>query len=96
MKSTGLMRRFAALGAGVAMAATMVTGLFAAPAAATTGTVAGGAAAAKGSPIVSATRPWVSEDDYAGECPVTVTFTSKIRVKLRGGHDHRGLPLAAR
>ncbi|MFD0657955.1 hypothetical protein [Thermocatellispora tengchongensis] len=77
--SAGLARRLAALGVGVAMAAA-ATGLIASPAAAAT---AGTAAAPK--PKVTASTPSASPKNHEGECPVTVTFSSKIAVTLKGG-----------
>ncbi|MCG5216859.1 hypothetical protein [Streptosporangium sp. KLBMP 9127] len=73
--SKGLARRLAALGAGVAMAATMVSGLFAAPAAASAGT------ATSVKPKVSASTPKASPKSYEGGCPVKVTFSSTVTVK---------------
>ncbi len=77
MKSTGLVRRLAAAGAGVAVLATMAIGLTAGSASASTATTT----AAKG---VYATVPVASPKHFEGECPVDVTFTSKIRVKVNG------------
>lgn len=82
MKSTGLARRVAAAGAGVAMVATMAVGLAAAPAAAAS---AGASTASKGAgKAVLATTPVASPRNFKGECPVTVTFSSKIKVKVEG------------
>lgn len=77
MKSTGFAGRLVALGAGVAMAATAVTGLLATPAAAAS-------AGAASKPKVWATKPTASPRNYSGQCPVEITFSAKIRVKLQG------------
>ncbi|PZG42283.1 hypothetical protein C1I98_20035 [Spongiactinospora gelatinilytica] len=74
MKSTGLVRRLAALGAGVAMAATMATGVLASPAAASS-------SKSSAKPKVSATTPKASPKHYEGECPVEITFSAKVKVK---------------
>lgn len=75
MKSTGPARRLAAVGAGVAVLATMVTGSVAAPVA---------ASAAPSKPTVSATTPKASPKHHEGACPVTVTFSAKVKVKVAG------------
>jgi hypothetical protein len=75
MMSKRLGSRLAALGAGVAMAATMVTGLLAAPAAATAGT------AVSAKPKVSVSTPKATPKNHEGRCPATVTFTSKVTVR---------------
>ncbi|SDQ48309.1 hypothetical protein [Thermostaphylospora chromogena] len=79
MKSTGFAGRLVALGAGVAMAATAVTGLLAAPAAA-----ANTEAAAASKPKVWATKPTASPRNFSGQCPVEITFSAKISVRLKG------------
>lgn len=73
MKFTGLSRRLAAVGAGVAVVGTLVTGAVAAPA------VAGTAP-----PKVSVTTPKASPKKYEGACPVTVTFSAKVKVAVNG------------
>ncbi|GLW07316.1 hypothetical protein Misp01_24460 [Microtetraspora sp. NBRC 13810] len=77
MMSRGSIRRLTALGAGLAVAATTITGLLAAPAAA--------ASTSKAAPKVSATTPAASTKNYEGKCPATVTFSSKVKVSLKGG-----------
>ncbi|TDC98876.1 hypothetical protein E1292_33810 [Nonomuraea deserti] len=71
--SKGLFRRLAAVGAGLAMAGTMVTGLLVTPAAAASTTAA--------KPKVSVATPKASPKDYEGGCPVKVTFSSKVKIK---------------
>ena len=68
----GVVRRLAAAGAGVAMLATTAVGLTALP------------AAAKATKGVYATVPVATPKNHKGECPVDVTFTSKIKVKVKG------------
>ncbi|GAA3422335.1 hypothetical protein [Streptosporangium vulgare] len=66
------------------MLATMAVGMLATPAAAVSGSSQAGkvaSAAAKPRPAVSAGTPKASPAKYAGECPVNVTFSSKIKVK---------------
>ncbi|MEV5413987.1 hypothetical protein AB0K60_34790 [Thermopolyspora sp. NPDC052614] len=82
MKSTGLVRRLAAAGAGVAVLATMAIGLTAGSASAST--AAAGTAATTAATGVYATTPVASPKHFKGECPVDVTFTSKIKVKVKG------------
>ncbi|MFI6508654.1 hypothetical protein ACIBCT_13705 [Streptosporangium sp. NPDC050855] len=68
----------------MAMLATMATGLLATPAAAaSTGqaTAASAVAKPKPKPAVWAGTPKASPAKYSGECPVTVTFSSRIKVK---------------
>ncbi|WP_431895659.1 hypothetical protein [Nonomuraea sp. bgisy101] len=89
MKSSGLARRVAAFGATTAMLAAMVAGLAAAPAQAATtakaGTLSTAASATKAKPLaVSVATPKASVRDYEGSCPVTVKFSSQIKVKLKG------------
>lgn len=91
MKSSGLVRRWSALGASTAVLAAMVTGLMATPSqAATTSTAAKAATATAAkpkprfSPSVSLTTPKASPGDYSGSCPVKINFSSKIKVKLKG------------
>ncbi|MGN9783445.1 hypothetical protein ACTMTF_18575 [Nonomuraea sp. ZG12] len=76
MISKDSVRRLAALGAGLAMGATMVSGLVAAPAAA-----AGTGAVQAAKPKVSVSTPTASPKRYEGECPVKVTFSAKAKVK---------------
>ncbi|MER5647780.1 hypothetical protein [Streptosporangium sp. NPDC002524] len=62
----------------------MAVGMLATPAAAASGSSQAGkvaSAAAKPRPAVSAGTPKASPAKYAGECPVNVTFSSKIKVK---------------
>ncbi|NBE94315.1 MULTISPECIES: hypothetical protein [unclassified Nonomuraea] len=74
--SKGLVRRLAALGVGLTMAATMTTGvLTASAAAASTG------AAKAATPKVSVVTPKASPKDHEGGCPVRVTFSSKVEIK---------------
>lgn len=80
MKS-GLARKLAAAGAGAAMLATMAVGMLATPAAAASGSGQAVSAAAKPKPAVWAGTPKASPSKYEGECPVKVTFSSKIKVK---------------
>ncbi len=83
MKS-GLASKLAAAGASAAMLATMAVGMLATPAAAASGSSQAGkvaSVAAKPRPAVSAGTPKASPAKYAGECPVNVTFSSKIKVK---------------
>ena len=76
--------------AGATVLAAVVSGLAAVPAQAATGggTAAGVAVSkpkpSKPSPVVSVTTPKVSLKDYRGACPVTLTFTAKVRVKVNG------------
>ncbi|GAA2861725.1 hypothetical protein GCM10010517_20490 [Streptosporangium fragile] len=64
----------------------MATGLLATPAAAAGGSGAAPAsAAAKPRPAVSAGTPKASPSNYKGDCPVNVTFSSKIKVKAVKG-----------
>ncbi|GAA3126295.1 hypothetical protein GCM10010466_16480 [Planomonospora alba] len=79
MKS-GLASKLAAVGAGAAMLATMTAGLLATPAAAASGPKTHKAKAA-----VSVGTPKVSLSNYRGDCPVKVTFTTKIKVKVADG-----------
>ncbi|MBB5821069.1 hypothetical protein F4562_004131 [Streptosporangium becharense] len=60
----------------------MATGLLATPAAAATGSAA---SAAKPKPAVSVGTPKASPSKYKGDCPVNVTFSSKIKVKAVAG-----------
>ncbi|NUT42036.1 MAG: hypothetical protein HOV86_18845 [Thermoactinospora sp.] len=86
MKSLGLARRMAALGASTAVLATMVAGLMAGSAQAATSATAGSAtSSAAAKPKVSVATPVVSEKHYWGGCPTTVKFSAKIKVKLTGG-----------
>lgn len=75
MKSTGF-RRVAAAGAGVAMLATAMIGLTATPASAS---ATGGA-----KPAVLPSKPEVSPKHFVGACPATVSFSSKIKVRVKG------------
>lgn len=87
MKSSALARKAAAFGASSAMLAGLVAGLVASPAQAATATTATTAVAAAGvkvKPKVSITTPKVSTGDYQGSCPVNVTFSSTVKVKLKG------------
>ncbi|MEU6999606.1 hypothetical protein [Nonomuraea sp. NPDC046570] len=91
MKSSGLVRRWSALGASTAVLAAMVTGLMATPSQAATASTAAKAATATAakpkprfSPSVSLTTPKASPGDYSGSCPVKISFSSKIKVKLKG------------
>ncbi|MEU3165843.1 hypothetical protein [Streptosporangium sp. NPDC006930] len=83
MKS-GLATKLAAAGASAAMLATMAVGMLATPAAAASGSSQAGtvaSAAGKPKPAVSVGTPKASPSKYKGECPVGVTFSSKIKVK---------------
>lgn len=87
MKS-GLARKLAAAGAGAAMLATMTVGMLASPAAAASGSSQAGTAVSavgKPKPKVWVGTPKASPAKYAGECPVKVTFSSKITVKAGKG-----------
>ncbi|MBG0819239.1 hypothetical protein HS048_00460 [Planomonospora sp. ID91781] len=84
MKS-GLARKLAAVGAGAAMLATMATGLLATPAAAASASTAGKATSSHTKPAVSVGTPKVSLSNYEGDCPVRVTFSSRIKVKAVKG-----------
>lgn len=84
MKS-GLARKLAAVGAGAAMLATMATGLLATPAAAASASTAGKATSSHTKPAVSVGTPKVSLSNYKGDCPVRVTFSSRIKVKAVKG-----------
>lgn len=75
MKSKGF-RAAAAAGAGVAMLSTALIGLTATSAAAST---TGGKR-----PAVAASTPEASPRYSVGSCPATVTFTSRIKVKVKG------------
>jgi len=71
------------------MLATMAVGVLAAPAAAASGSSQAGAVASvakpKPKPAVSVGTPKASPSKYKGECPVSVTFSSKIKVKAVKG-----------
>ncbi|GIH77238.1 hypothetical protein Plo01_36670 [Planobispora longispora] len=72
------------------MLATMATGLLASPAAAATGSTQGKTTSStytkpKAKPAVFAGTPKVSFSAGRGECPVRVTFSSKIKVKAVKG-----------
>ncbi|NUR87966.1 MAG: hypothetical protein HOY71_28100 [Nonomuraea sp.] len=90
MKSTGLARKVAAFGASTFVLAGMVTALVSSPAQAATPAVAGAkatlaAAKTTGSkPKVSITTPKASVAKYEGACPVTIKFTSTVKVKVKG------------
>ncbi|MFB9621880.1 hypothetical protein [Nonomuraea helvata] len=74
MKSVGLARRVAALGASAAVLAAMAAGLVASPA----------QAATKAKPKVSVATPYASDRNYEGSCPVTVNFAARIKVTVKG------------
>ncbi|GII93246.1 hypothetical protein [Sinosporangium siamense] len=59
------------------MAASMVAGVLSAPAAAAS-------ASAKSKPIVKVGTPKASPRNYEGECPKKVTFSSTVKLKLKG------------
>ncbi|MEV5410852.1 hypothetical protein AB0K60_18675 [Thermopolyspora sp. NPDC052614] len=61
----------------VAVLAAMTTGLVATPAAA-------GTAPSKPKPKVSVTTPVASPKSHDGACPVTVTFSAKVKLKVSG------------
>lgn len=89
MKSAGLVRRVAAFGASTAVLAAMVSGLMASPAQAATEASAGqastaAAASTSSRPKVSVSTPKAADADYQGSCPVKVSFSAKIKVKLDG------------
>ncbi|GGS90404.1 hypothetical protein GCM10010156_55970 [Planobispora rosea] len=67
------------------MLATMAAGLLATPAAAATGSAQAGKTASSAKPAVFAGTPKVSFSGEKGECPVRVTFSSKIKVKAVKG-----------
>lgn len=73
MISTGLARLAAV---GVTVLTAMASGLVATPAAATT--------PAPAKPAVSVSTPKASPQRHAGRCPVTVTFSAKVKLKARG------------
>jgi hypothetical protein len=75
MKSM-FVRKFAAAGVGAAMLATGLIGLTATPAAAS--------ATGGGKPKALVTTPVASPKYYVGACPATVSFTSKIKVRVKG------------
>ncbi|GAB2451525.1 hypothetical protein GCM10027187_19610 [Streptosporangium sandarakinum] len=83
---SGLARKLAVLSAGTAMLATMTAGLLASPAAAASGSTQARASAAHGVPkaAVSVGAPKASPSKST-DCPVKVTFSSKIKVKAYGG-----------
>ena len=84
MISTGLARLAAA---GVTALTALASGLLATPAAAGTAPVAGTALAAgtaPAKPAVSVKTPTVSPQRYVGRCPATLTFSAKVRLKVRG------------
>ncbi|MEU9831426.1 hypothetical protein AB0D67_07770 [Streptosporangium sp. NPDC048047] len=83
---SGLARKLAVLSAGTAMLATMTAGLLASPAAAASGSTQARASAAHSAPkaAVSVGRPKASPSKTT-DCPVKVTFSSKIKVKAYGG-----------
>ncbi|MEV0584237.1 hypothetical protein [Nonomuraea sp. NPDC050310] len=87
MKSLGLARRVAALGATTAVLATMVTGLMAGSAQAATSVTAGKAtqSAAAPKPKVSVSTPTAKERNYEGSCPTRVDFSAQVKLKLTGG-----------
>ncbi len=72
MRFTGLARLAAV---GVTALATMAAGLVATPAA---------ASSTSSKPKVSVSTPEVSPKRYNGACPVTVTFSAKVKVKVSG------------
>ncbi|WP_336207973.1 hypothetical protein [Nonomuraea sp. LPB2021202275-12-8] len=87
MKSSALARKAAAFGASTAVLAGLVAGLVASPAQAATAATASGATVAAGSkvqPKVSVSTPKASTRDYQGSCPVDVTFSATVKVKLKG------------
>ncbi|WP_143590236.1 hypothetical protein [Thermoactinospora rubra] len=88
MKSLGLARRVAALGASTAVLATMVAGLLAGSAQAATPASAGHKAQVSATkpakPKVSVSTPKPSVAYYDEACPVDIKFTARVKVKLTG------------
>ncbi|MDR8409951.1 hypothetical protein MTP10_14530 [Nonomuraea sp. 3-1Str] len=95
MKSSPLARKAAAFGASATVLAGMVAALVASPAqaatpvatatpAAGTAGLSAAATATKSAPKVSVSTPRASKADYEGSCPVNVTFSSKIKVAVKG------------
>ncbi|MEV4221819.1 hypothetical protein [Nonomuraea sp. NPDC049725] len=84
MKSSVLARKVAAFGASTFVLAGLVAGLVSSPAqAATASSATAGAAAAKTKAKVSVSTPKVSERDYVGACPVSVTFSATVKVSSK-------------
>jgi hypothetical protein len=75
MKSTNV-RRFAAAGVGAAMLTTGLIGLSATPASASTTDWR--------TPKALVTAPEATPKHYVGACPATVSFESKIKVRVKG------------
>lgn len=73
MKSTALVRKVAAV-AGTTVLAGLVAGLASTPAQAT----------AKPRAKVSVSTPQASVGDYRGACPVDVTFSATVKLKIKG------------
>lgn len=88
MNSSVLVRKAVAFGASTAVLAGLAAGLVASPAQASTATASGTAAkvagTSKGKVAVSVTAPTAKNRNYRGSCPVDITFSAKVKVKLKG------------